>query len=281
MMISKETTGADKVTLLTHRSAAYTEVRKLMQDKRNWTLDLTAFSLIVTAIAEHRTGDPSQAKRHLTATIDLLKSRCGLKTIQSMKFSTGMGIFNTFVTIDLPLFPSIVDLKTALAACQKTLRMLQLNHSRYELSPSLQRYLTAESRGQLGAQLAMLHVMNCILARTNPSSFLKDLDRTLQTSQGSSGLLSPLAVLFMLCSCADRAGYWNIEAKTPLRSWEAIEFVALMNLTTKGRGGFAKMLSSRLLGCDRCEMLSTNVSLEDLADEVVVTWTVQGLKGLY
>ena len=276
-MLNRDGTS-NSITLLSHRAAANTEVRKLMQNKRNWNSDSTAFSLIVTAIAEYRAKESVLARLHLAATIDLLGSRGGLKSIQSMKFSTGMGIFNALVNIELSLYPTIGDLRAALEACRMTLEMVQLSRPCFKLNPPLRPYFGTECRGQLGAQLAILYAVSCLLMMAdNAAPFLSNFEQTVHNSEGSK-LLSPLAALFTLCSCAVRAGYWCTAATTPLRSWEAIEFVALMDLAPQGRPHVIEMLSCKLTGSDVPKIMS-NDFLATVEDEIVTNWSMQNMKG--
>jgi hypothetical protein len=262
--------------LLAHRASVYGLVRKMMQDRGNWLLDGTLFSLTAVAIVEHRSGEPVLARRHLSATIELLRLRDGLITIQGLRFITGMGIFNGFVTIDLPLWRTRIELSEAVGRAERKLKLLQVRRQTMSLGAVLRPYFGTDVRGQVGAQIAILHVMSCMTMGGGAEEYVRALEEMVSNSQGHS-LLSPLAVLFMMCSCAKEQGHWNISAETPLKSWETIEFVALLSLAPICRLRIMGMLSERLLNGNERTPLSY-VEMSEVKQEIMGNWESKSLQ---
>jgi hypothetical protein len=275
ILASKRDTDPEsgKMAIAARRASNYQYMRQTIANSENWSRTSTIFGLSVASTAEYRAGDPSLGRKHLEAASELLKRKEGFKIIQTMTFSEGMIVLNAFVTIGVSIFARRCDIEDAVDRWRRSMMTFGNNKVRTMIPKKLRGYFGIQVPGQWRTQMAILHMLNCILVSSKVDEgeeFINNFDRMVRGSQGSA-VLSSLAVLSMLCSCAVEIGWWNVQTETPLRSWETIEFLALMELAPRSRTAVMAFLASRAV-----EGWMVDFDVEAVRTEIISTWNLRG-----
>lgn len=238
-----------KMATTARRATNYHHMREVMADPANWSRTSTVYGLTVAAIAEDRAADIDLARKHLRIAINLLNHHEGLRTIQTMTLAEGSIILSAFVNISLPLFRHRRDIEEAFKKLEENIQALNSVVIDVKLPQGLRQYFSSHQPVQWGPQMAILHLLTLTLSRCSSADgqeFLRQLDHMAKSSQGA-GPLTSLAILFMLCACAAKMGWWNNSQQTPFRCWETIKLVALMGFAPISRGCVIDYLARRLL----------------------------------
>ncbi|ETI20036.1 hypothetical protein G647_09051 [Cladophialophora carrionii CBS 160.54] len=271
--MTKTDTLTGKMAIAARRATNYRLMRRMMADADNWDRTSTVFSLIVAAISEFRAGDASVAKKHLAMATGLLERKRGLMTIQEMEFTEGVIILYAFTSLQLPILETSASLAGALERWRTTTSMLKSEKMQGATVPGrLITELALPTRPQWGPQLACLHILNCILSRCSEEDgqeYVENLTRMTSGSRGT-GKLAPVAIFFMLCSCAERMGWWHARTAGPLTTWETIELIALMYFAPRKRVDFMAFLASRI---HKGPMLDLDIN--EVEAEIVLNWELK------
>ena len=259
-----------EIAIATKRASNYKRMREMMANSDNWDRTSTVFALVVTALSEFRAPDTAATRKHLTVAIELLKRKDGLRTIQNMSFAEGMIVLYALASLPLPLFEKRSDVRSALNRLVSMTAMSRKAKRQLVVPKDLMADIESRPSTQWGPQMACLHVLNCILLRcswVDAEEYVRTVDRMARESRGS-GSLSPGAIFFMLCSCAEQMGWWVDHPEGPLRTWETIELVTLMNLGSRTR--IMAFLTSRLV-----EGPIIDIDIEGAKAEITHNWEVR------
>jgi hypothetical protein len=263
---------AAKTALAARRASNYRLLRQIMADRSNWDKPSTVYDLAVTAIAEARAGESDVAKKHLSAAVELLERKRGLQSIQQMSVIEGLGVTNAFMSIPFPLFSTVKELENALDRIGIALGALEMWRSMVDVPTGLKAYIAPEMRVQWRAQVATLLIMANLLSsvsRHDAQEFIEGVEYMVISSE-ADGVLSPLALLFILCHCANQRRWWDLNTGSPLRIWEAIQLVAILDLAPRSRCTAFQFLSDKLNGDETVGMDFALVRCE-----AVVSWLTQ------
>ena len=175
-----------------------------------------------------------------------------------MDFTEGMIVLYAFTTLELPVLRTLAELEEVLRRWKETMAMLTKSGDiKLAISQKLRSELDLMATGsQWASQMACLHILSCGLSKITKDEaeeYIRDLDSVTQASRGKS-TLAPVALFFMLGSCAQRMGWWHIQPYTPMTSWETIELVVLMSLAPRTRLSLLAFLACRLNGGKYCEI---------------------------
>ena len=261
-----------KMALAARRVSNYRHMRQMIASSDSWSRTSTIFGLAMAATTEFRSGDSAVAAKHLGIAYELLKRKEGLRMIQTMRFAEGMIVLHALVSIKLPLFTRRHEVEDAVDRWQRSMMMMSEKKAWVILPKDLRGYLSIRVYGQWRTQIAIMHMLNCILTNSNADegeTYLVSLDRVIRGSQGSA-VLSPLAILAMLCSCAAEMGWWSLHKDTALRSWETVELLALMELAPKLQATIVVFRTSRTI-----EGRVPDFDIEAARNEIFSAWELR------